>query len=90
MTLRDIRKEVCRELEIHPKDFLGTFRDGWLVNGRTEFVRRAVAAGYSSSAIGRAMNRDRRTVDWHKARAPKQYYYMRCSPTGPAPIEARE
>jgi hypothetical protein len=76
MTLRDIRKEVCREHGVHPRDFLSSFRDGNLVNARTEFVRRAIESGYGCAAIGRAMNRDRTTVEWHKTRAPRRYQYM--------------
>lgn len=61
-TVRKIVKIVAEEYGVHPSVILGSEKNRRAAVPRQEVMRRALAVGWSSTQVGRALGRDHSTV----------------------------
>lgn len=65
-SLRKLLIEICRELDVHPNDVVGTSRSPKHVQAREEFIWRArIETEASFPRIARVLNRDHSTAVYH-------------------------
>ena len=80
-SLRKLLIEICRELDVHPNDVVGTSRSPKHVQAREEFIWRArIETNASFSRIAKVIDRDHSTAVYH-------FQYRKARLTGANPVD---
>lgn len=80
-SLRKLLIEICRELDVHPNDVVGTSRSPKHVQAREEFIWRArIETNASFPRIAKVINKDHSTAVYH-------FQYRKARLTGANPVD---